>query len=331
MPQFWQNKRVLITGADGFIGSHLVEYLQSKGAIIRALVLYNSFNSWGWLENIPNHLNVEVIAGDIRDAGCCQKLTRDIDIVFHLASLISVPYSIQNPASFIDTNISGTFNMCSAAQKSNARFIYISSSEVYGTAQYLPIDEKHPLQAQSPYSASKISAEAIVYSFYRSYGLKAAIVRPFNTYGPRQSARAIIPAIIVQIASGSKEVKLGNVSPRRDLNYVADTCRGMALIAENDAMVGETVNIGSGTDYSMADVFALICKQMGANVELVADQERIRPAHAEVQHLLCNNHKIKEYTGFTPAYTFEEGLQQTINWLLIPGNMAGYKSKVYNV
>nr|WP_294941490.1 GDP-mannose 4,6-dehydratase [uncultured Mucilaginibacter sp.] len=331
MPQFWRNKRVLITGADGFIGSHLVEYLQSNGALLRALVLYNSFNNWGWLESVADRTNIEIIAGDIRDAGCCEKLTEGIDIVFHLASLISVPYSIQNPASFIDTNISGTFNMCSAAQKCNAKFIYISSSEVYGTAQYLPIDERHPLQAQSPYSASKISAEAIVYSFYRSYGLKATIARPFNTYGPRQSARAIIPAIIIQIASGSKEVKLGNLSPRRDLNYVADTCRGLALIAENDGLIGETINIGSGTDYSMTDVFALICKQMDADVQLLADEQRVRPAGAEVEHLLCNNSKIKQFTGFTPAYTFEEGLRQTINWLVVPGNMAGYKSKVYNV
>jgi NAD dependent epimerase/dehydratase len=331
MPQFWQDKKVLITGADGFIGSHLTEYLQSKGAIVRALVLYNSFNNWGWLENVTDHTNIEVIAGDIRDAECCQNLTRSIDVVFHLASLISVPYSIQNPASFLDTNISGTFNMCNAAHKSNSKFIYISSSEVYGTAQYLPIDEKHPLQAQSPYSASKISAEAIVYSFYRSYGLKAVIVRPFNTYGPRQSARAIIPAIIIQIANGGKEVKLGNLSPRRDLNYVTDTCRGMVLIAQNDDLIGETVNIGSGTDHSMAEVFALICKKMNADVKLVTEQVRVRPANAEVEHLLCNNSKIVQFTGFSPAYSFEEGLEQTIKWLISEGNAANYKSKVYNV
>lgn len=331
MLQFWKNRKVLITGADGFIGSHLVEYLQNKGAVIRALVLYNSFNSCGWLDTIADHSNIDVVPGDIRDAGCCQELTHGIDVIFHLASLISVPYSIINPTSFIDTNISGTFNMCNAAHKSNAKFIYISSSEVYGTARYLPIDEKHPLQAQSPYSASKIGAEAIVYSFYRSYGLKSVIVRPFNTYGPRQSSKAIIPAIIVQLASGAQEVRLGNLTPRRDLNYVTDTCRGIALIGQNDELIGETVNIGSGIDYSMSDVFALICKQMNANVKLVTEPVRVRPANAEVQHLLCDNSKMTQFTGFTPGYSFEEGLELTIKWLLSPGNVTSYKGKVYNV
>lgn len=331
MLHFWQNKKVLITGADGFIGSHLVEFLRGKGAIIRALVFYNSFNRWGWLEAIADHSNIEVIAGDIRDTAFCEKLTQGIDVIFHLASLISVPYSIQNPASFIDTNIGGTFNICCAAHRSNAKLVYISSSEVYGTAQYLPINEKHPLQAQSPYSASKIGAEAIVYSFYRSYGLKAVIVRPFNTYGPRQSAKAIIPTIIIQIANGGQEVKLGNLTPRRDLTYVEDTCRGMTLIGQNDELIGEIVNIGSGRDYSMADVFALICRQMNADVKLVTEPVRVRPANAEVQHLLCDNSKITQFVGFTPGYTFEEGLGHTIKWVLNSGNYTNYQSAVYNV
>lgn len=331
MPYSWQSKKVLITGADGFIGSHLVEYLKAEGAIIRALVFYNSFNRWGWLEAIADHSNVEVIAGDIRDVGFCEKLTQGIEVIFHLASLISVPYSIQNPASFIDTNIGGTLNVCCAALRSNAKLIYISSSEVYGTAQYLPINERHPLQAQSPYSASKIGAEAVVYSFYRSYGLRAVIVRPFNTYGPRQSAKAIIPAIIIQIASGGQEVRLGNLTPRRDLIFVKDTCRGMALIGQEDKLIGETVNIGSGSDYSIADVFALICKLMNADVKVVTEPVRVRPSNAEVHHLLCDNSKINQVAEFSPGYSLEEGLGQTIRWLLTPGNIATYQSKIYNV
>lgn len=331
MPDFWTGKRVLITGAEGFIGSHLVEYLQVRGAYIKALVLYNSFNSWGWLEQLENHTNIEIVTGDVKDAEACITLTQDTDVVFHLASLISVPYSIQNPRSFIDTNVTGTFNICQAARASKSKLIYISSSEVYGTAQYLPINEKHPLQAQSPYSASKISAEAVVYSFFRSYGLNATIVRPFNTFGPRQSARAIIPAIITQIASGSKQIKLGNLAPRRDLNYVTDTSRGMALIAETESLAGETINIGSGYDYSMQKVFTMICEQMNADVELITDSARVRLDTSEVLHLLCDNSKIKQHTGFEPEYTFEQGLKETIEWLSKPGNIAKYKSQYYNV
>ncbi len=331
MSTFWKGKSVLVTGADGFIGSHLVENLQSKGAIVRALVLYNSFNNWGWLEQLVDRSNIEVVVGDVRDADRCLKLTIGMDFVFHLASLISVPYSIFNPEVFLDNNIKGTFNICKAAESSKTILIYVSSSEVYGTAQYLPIDEKHPLQAQSPYSASKISAEAIVYSFYRSYGLKAMIARPFNTYGPRQSARAVIPAIIVQIAEGSKTVKLGNVTPKRDLNYVTDTCDGLVLIAEKEELFGETINIGSGFDYRISEVFSLICKQMNVKVELLSDPIRIRPENAEVQHLLCDNSKIKIHTGFDPKYSFEEGLSKTIKWLLEPSNIATYKSQLYNV
>lgn len=331
MSDFWEGKKVLITGADGFIGSHLVEHLQKKGAQIRALSLYNSFNNWGWLEHIASNKNVEIVTGDIRDPETCYKITFDIEIIFHLACLIAIPYSIQSPRSYLDSNVYGTFNICEAALKNNCKLIYISSSEVYGTALYLPIDEKHPLQAQSPYSATKISAEAIVYSFFRSYNLHAVIVRPFNTYGPRQSARAIIPSVIIQLAGGKDEIKVGNLSPRRDLNFVADTCAGMTLIAENEDLKGETINIGSGTDYPVKNILSLICKLMNKTVKVVTDIERIRPASAEVEHLLCDNRKIKKTTGFVSHYDLEKGLKETIDWFLKPENLVNYKSHLYNV
>jgi len=331
MPDFWNNKKVLITGADGFIGSHLVEHLQERGAIIRALVLYNSFNNWGWLENIPGYLNIEVITGDIRDAENCMRMAEGIDIIFHLACLIAVPYSFQAPGSYIDTNINGTFNICQAARSHNCKLIYVSSSEVYGSAKYLPIDENHPLQAQSPYSATKISAEAIVYSFYRSYNLRTVIVRPFNTFGPRQSARAIIPSIIIQIANGIREIRLGNTFPRRDFNYVTDTCNGMALLGENENIIGETINIGSGRDYSVKEIFLLISDFMKKDAEIITDMARIRPGNSEVEHLLCDNNKIKKLTNFIPKVSFEEGLKITIQWFLTHNNITNHKSQIYNV
>src|SRR6056297_2499529 len=270
-------QQCLITGADGFIGSHLTEELLKKGFHVKALSYYNSFNNWGWLETIPQNKNLEIITGDIRDPHFCKNIVKDVDIVFHLAALIAIPYSYVAPDSYVDTNVKGTLNICQAAKENGcARLIHTSTSEVYGTAQYVPIDEKHPLQPQSPYSASKIGADAIAMSYHHSFGLPLTVVRPFNTYGPRQSARAVIPTIITQIAAGMEQIKLGDVSPTRDFNYVKDTCRGFVGLATCDAAIGKTVNIGSNFEISVGDTLELVKELMGSDVQFITEEIRLR-------------------------------------------------------
>lgn len=325
-------KKVLVTGADGFIGSHLVEMLVARGYQVRALALYNSFNSWGWLDTISCLDKVEVVTGDIRDPFFCNEITKGVDVVYHLAALIAIPYSYIAPASYIDTNINGTVNICKAAMENNVkRVIHTSTSETYGTALYVPIDEKHPMQPQSPYSASKIAADAMAMSFYNSFSLPLTIARPFNTYGPRQSARAVIPTIISQIASGMKEIKLGDVTPTRDFNYVTDTCRGFIALAESDAAVGQTVNIGSNYEISIGDTLKLIKKIMKSDVSFLVDTQRLRPEKSEVQRLWCDNTLIKKLTGYEPEISIEKGLEKTIEWFLDKENLKRYKAGIYNV
>ena len=322
----------LVTGADGFIGSHLVEMLASRGDEVKALSVYNSFNNWGWLEDIDLVGSIEVISGDIRDPFFCQEIVEDVDVVYHLAALIAIPYSYVSPASYVDTNIKGTLNICQAAKKNNVkRIIHTSTSEVYGSALYVPIDEDHPLQTQSPYSASKIGADAMALSYYNSFDLPLTIARPFNTYGPRQSARAVIPTIITQIASGIKEIKLGDITPTRDFNYVEDTCRGFILLAECPESLGETVNIGSNFEISIAETLELIKELMNSDVSFISDQQRIRPESSEVNRLWCDNSKIKLLTGFEPKISLKEGLKKTIDWVSKPENLKKYKTDIYNV
>lgn len=325
-------KTVLVTGADGFIGSHLVELLVSEGYKVRALSQYNSFNYWGWLEDVACLKDIEVVSGDVRDPYFCKSITKDVDMVFHLAALIAIPYSYVAPDSYIDTNVTGTLNICQAALENGVRrVIHTSTSEVYGTAQYVPIDEKHPLQPQSPYSASKIGADAIAMSFYNSFQLPLTIARPFNTYGPRQSARAVIPTIITQIANGMKQIKLGDVSPTRDFNFVTDTCRGFLALARCDEAIGKTVNIGSNFEISVGDTLRLIREIMGSDVEFLVDDERLRPGKSEVFRLWCDNSQIRALTGFEPAYDLRRGLEETIEWFRQPANLAKYKVNIYNV
>lgn len=325
-------KNVLVTGADGFIGSHLVEMLIGCGAKIRALSYYNSFNSWGWLEQIERIEAVEVVSGDIRDPHYCKKITEGIDYVFHLAALIAIPYSYQAPGSYLDTNVQGTLNICQAALENDCQKVLLTStSEVYGTAQYVPIDEKHPLQPQSPYSASKIGADAIAMSYHHSFGLPLTVVRPFNTYGPRQSARAVIPTIITQIAAGTEEIKLGDVSPTRDFNYVKDTCRGFIDLAGCDAAIGKAVNIGSNFEISVGETLEIIKELMGSKVRFITEEVRLRAESSEVFRLWCDNTLIRELTGFKPEYDMRRGLQETINWFTKPENLARYKAGIYNV
>jgi NAD dependent epimerase/dehydratase len=326
------DKNILVTGADGFIGSHLTETLLDMGCHVRALSLYNSFNDWGWLEEVPKNDNLEVVCGDIRDPHFCKEITKGIDIIFHLAALIAIPYSYIAPDSYVDTNVKGTLNICQAAKENGcSRLIHTSTSEVYGTAQYVPIDEKHPLQPQSPYSATKVGADSMALSFYNAFSLPVTVARPFNTYGPRQSARAVIPTIIMQIAAGKKQIKLGDVSPTRDFNYVLDTCRGFIALAESEATIGEVVNIGSNYEISVGDTLNLIKELMDSDVEFVTDQTRIRPENSEVFRLWCDNTKIHKLTGFEPKYTIREGLRLTIDWLSRPENLSRYKIDLYNV
>jgi len=324
-------KRVLVTGADGFIGSHLVELLLKQNYEVRALSLYNSFNSWGWLEDIDKLDQVEVVTGDIRDPYLCKEITKNIDIVFHLAALIAIPYSYLSPESYVDTNVKGTLNICQSARENNCRMIHTSTSEVYGTARYVPIDEKHPLQPQSPYSASKIAADSIAMSFYHSFNLPLTIARPFNTYGPRQSARAIIPTIISQIGTDEKKLKLGDLTPTRDFNYVEDTCNGMIAMSKNDSTVGMTLNIGSNKEISIKDLATLIKTQMKSDIQIITDNDRIRPKNSEVQRLLCEAAELKKLTGHSPKYTLERGLRETIDWFSKPNNLKKYKANIYNV
>ena len=325
-------KTALVTGADGFIGSHLTEMLVAKGYHVKALSQYNSFNNWGWLEDINCSDHMEILTGDIRDPHYCKHITEDVDIIFHLAALIAIPYSYIAPDSYVDTNIKGTLNICQAAKENgDIRIIHTSTSEVYGTAKYVPIDEKHPLQPQSPYSATKIAADAMAMSFYNAFGLSVTVARPFNTYGPRQSARAVIPTIITQIANGVKEIKLGDLSPTRDFNYVEDTCRGFIALSENDKSIGQTVNIGSNFEISVGDTLNIIKELMDSDVKFITDQQRIRPEKSEVFRLWCNNTKIEKLTGFKPQVDIREGLQKTIDWIIQPKYLKAYKSEIYNV
>lgn len=325
-------KNVLVTGADGFIGSHLTEILLKTGCNVRALSLYNSFNSWGWLETVPKNTNLDVVCGDIRDPFFCKEITKEIDVVFHLAALIAIPYSYIAPASYVDTNVKGTLNIVQAARENGCgRVIHTSTSEVYGTAQYVPIDEKHPLQPQSPYSASKIGADHIAMSFHFAFGFPVSIARPFNTYGPRQSNRAVLPSIITQIAAGKKRIRLGDTTPTRNFNYVADTCRGMISIAESDLTTGEIVNIGSESEIAIGDAFQLIKELMNSKAEIITDENRVRPENSEVFRLCCDNTKLFNMTGFKPEYTFRDGLIKTIAWLTQPENLRYFKTDIYNV
>jgi len=324
--------KALVTGADGFIGSHLTELLVVNGYQVKALSQYNSFNNWGWLEDVSCKDQIEIITGDIRDPHYCKYISKDVDIIFHLAALIAIPYSYVAPDSYVDTNIKGTLNICQAAKENGGiRVIHTSTSEVYGTAQYIPIDEKHPLNPQSPYSASKIAADAMAMSFYNSFALPVTIARPFNTYGPRQSARAVIPTIITQIASGKKEIQLGDTSPTRDFNFVDDTCRGFLAIAEHEKTAGEIINIGSNSEISIADTVNLIKELMNSDVKFIFDEARIRPKTSEVFRLVCDNSKLKILTGLETKVEITEGLKLTIDWIMQPNNLKHYKSEIYNV
>jgi NAD dependent epimerase/dehydratase len=328
----FSEKRALITGADGFIGSHLTEYLLSRGYKVRALSYYNSFNYWGWLDSLTKDNNLEIITGDVRDPHFCNSITKDIDIVFHLAALIAIPYSYVAPGTYIDTNVNGTLNICQSAKENGVKRVLVTStSEVYGTAQYVPIDEKHPKQPQSPYSASKIGADAIALSYFNAFNLPVIIVRPFNTYGPRQSARAVIPTIITQIANGIKEIKLGDLSPTRDFNYVLDTCKGFELLASCESAIGQEVNISSNQEISIRDTLNLIAEIMHSDVIFVEDEQRLRPKNSEVFRLWGDNSKIKLLTGFNPDFNIKSGLIETIKWFKEPKNLRFYKSDIYNV
>ncbi len=320
----------LVTGANGFIGSHLTELLLSEGYRVRALNQYNSFNDWGWLEGI-RHQNLEVVSGDVRDPAFCREITRGWDTVFHLAALIAIPYSYSAPDSYVDTNVKGTLNMCQAAKDCGVRRIIVTStSEVYGTALSVPIAESHPKQPQSPYSATKIGADAIALSFYNAFALPVTVARPFNTYGPRQSARAIIPTIISQIASGMREIKVGDLSPTRDFNFVHDTCRGFLALARAENVDGREINIATGTEVSMRETLEMIAELMGADVRYVVDPQRLRPKGSEVMRLCGDNTLITSLTPWRPEVSLREGLSRTIGWFTDPENLRRYKPEIYN-
>lgn len=325
-------KKVLVTGADGFIGSHLVEELLKEGYDVRAFVYYNSFSSWGWLDILPKEKldKIEIFSGDIRDPNGVREAMKGIDEVYHLAALIAIPFSYHSPDSYVDTNIKGTLNILQAARDLNTKRILVTStSEVYGTAKYVPIDEEHPYQGQSPYSATKIGADRIAESFYRSFDMPITIVRPFNTYGPRQSARAVIPTIITQLLSGAQEIKLGSLSPTRDFNYVKDTVRGFIEIAKSDKTIGQEINIATQKEISIGELAEELIKQINPNAKIVCDEIRLRPENSEVNRLLGSNKKIKELTNWQPKYSLEEGLKETIEFL--KKNMDKYKSDIYNL
>lgn len=329
---------ILVTGSDGFIGSHLTEYLMRKGYNIRAFVYYNSFNSWGWLDESSPEIKkeIDIFAGDIRDPHGVKTAMEGCDAVLNLAALIAIPYSYHSPDMYIDTNVKGTLNVVQAARELGVKkVVQTSTSEVYGTAQFVPITEEHPLQGQSPYSASKIGADQIALSFYRSFGVPVTILRPFNTYGPRQSARAVIPTIITQIANGVRRIKLGALSPTRDFNYVKDTVRGFIAALESDAAVGEVVNIGSNYEISIGDTARLIAEIMGADIEIETDEERLRPEKSEVNRLWADNSKAKNLLGWEPEYGgrdgFKRGLAETVEWFMKPENLKRYKADIYNI
>lgn len=324
--------KVLVTGSDGFIGSHLTEELVKKGYQVKAFVYYNSFNSWGWLDTLPKDImeNVEVFQGDIRDPNGVEQATKDVDAVFHLAALIAIPFSYHSPDTYVDTNIKGTLNVLQASRKLEAKRVLVTStSEVYGTAQYVPIDEKHPFQGQSPYSATKIGADRLAESFYRSFQLPVTIVRPFNTYGPRQSARAVIPTIITQLLAGRTEIKLGSLTPTRDFNYVKDTVNGFVSIFESDKTIGEEINIATQKEISIRRLAEELIRQINPNAQIVCDEERLRPEKSEVNRLIGCNEKIMRLTGWKPRYSLEEGLKDTISFC--EKNLDKYKTDIYNL
>lgn len=332
------DKKILITGADGFIGSHLTEELVRKGYNVRAFVYYNSLNSWGWLDHVKPEIkkSLDVFAGDIRDPYGVKQAMKGCETVLHLAALISIPYSYHSPDSYIDTNVKGTLNVLQAARDLDIeKIVHTSTSEVYGTAQFVPISEDHPLQPQSPYSASKIGADQLALSFHASFGTPVAVIRPFNTYGPRQSARAVIPTIISQINNGQREIKLGSVSPTRNFNYIKDTVRGFIRIAESQQSVGEVINIGSDFEISIGDIVRLIAELMGIEIRIIVDEKRIRPEKSEVQRLSASNKKAKELIGWAPEYDgidgLKRGLTETISWFNIPENLKQYKPECYNI
>jgi NAD dependent epimerase/dehydratase len=335
---YLKGKRVLVTGADGFIGSHLTEHLVRIGADVRAFVYYNSFNSWGWLDEAGEDIkeSLDVFAGDIRDPHGVRIAMKDCDVVMHLAALIAIPYSYHSPDTYVDTNVKGTLNVVQAARElGTERVVHTSTSEVYGTARFVPITEAHPLQGQSPYSASKIGADQMAQSFFASFGTPVATIRPFNTYGPRQSARAVIPTIITQVASGARALKLGAMHPTRDFNYVQDTVRGFVAVAECDAAVGQVLNVGSNYEITVGDTARLIAELMGREVEFNSDEQRLRPAGSEVERLWADNARVRELTGWTPQYPgiegLRRGLQETITWFGNPDNLRRYKAGLYNI
>jgi len=328
-----QNK-ILVTGADGFIGSHLVEELVSRGYPVRAFIYYNSFNSWGWLDHSPKYVrdNLEIFASDIRDPHGVKKAMEGCNVVFHLAALIAIPYSYHSPDTYVDTNIKGTLNVVQAARELGIeKVVHTSTSEVYGTARFVPITEDHPLQGQSPYSATKIGADQIAMSFHCAFKTPIATIRPFNTYGPRQSARAVIPTIITQIAAGHRKIKLGALHPTRDFNYVQDTVNGFIAVAESEQTVGEVVNCGSDYEISIGDTAALIAEIMGVDIEIETDEARLRPEKSEVERLWGDNAKLQRLTGFQPQMNLRQGLEKTIKWFADPDNLKQYKIDIYNV
>lgn len=333
-----KGKRILVTGADGFIGSHLTEELVRRDYRVRAFVYYNSFNSWGWLDSSDPEIvkNLEVVAGDVRDPFCVSDAVKGCDVVMHLAALIAIPYSYRSPDAFVETNVKGTLNVVHAARQYGVnKIIHTSTSETYGTARRVPIDEEHPLQGQSPYAASKIGADQVAMSYYLSFDTPVCVLRPFNTYGPRQSARAVIPTIITQIASGMRDIKLGALSPTRDFNYVKDTVSGFIKAAESDRSVGEVINIGSNFEISIGDTANLIAEVMGAQINVVCDEERLRPEKSEVERLWASNEKARKLLGWSPEYGgrdgFKRGLAETVEWFIRPENLSRYKADIYNL
>lgn len=322
--------KVLVTGSEGFIGSHLTELLVEKGFEVKAFVRYNFKNDWGWLEESKYKNDIEIYTGDVRDFDSVYDAMKDVDVVFHLAALIGIPYSYISPLAYIKTNTEGTYNVLESGRKLNLkRIIITSTSEIYGTAQYVPIDEKHPYNPQSPYAASKAAADHLALSYYRSFGTPVTIIRPFNTYGPRQSARAVIPTIISQILAGKKQIKLGNLSPTRDLNYVKDIANGFITVGLHENTVGDVYNLGTGQEISIGDLAEKIIELTEKEVEIIEDTQRIRPEKSEVERLLSNAEKAKKTTGWEPKYMLEEGLKETIDW--IQDNLHHYKPEIYNI
>lgn len=327
-------ERILVTGADGFIGSHLVEHLVKEGYSVKAFCFYNSFNSWGWLDSLSEETlsNVEVFTGDIRDPNGVRTAMKDVNVVMHLAALIAIPFSYHSPDSYVDTNIRGTLNVLQAARDFDIeRVLVTSTSEVYGTAQFVPITEEHPKQGQSPYSATKIAADALSESFYRSFELPVTIVRPFNTYGPRQSARAVIPTIITQLLNGKEEIKLGDLVPTRDLLYVKDTVSGFLSVLKSDQLIGHEVNLATQSEISIGELAEEIIQQINPGAKIVTDRERIRPANSEVYRLFGSNEKLRSKTGWNPNYSLQEGIRETIEWYRNPDNLKMYKTDIYNI